>query len=348
MKNSIAYAALVVLGVALGLAVGEISARVLWRDPPPAPEKSEPPPNLPPINGALGLMRKNTEGIHKGVYYRTNSAGFRGREYSKLPAPEVFRIAIAGDSFTMGQGVLEEQAYPHLLEQRLNVDAGGTRYEVLNLGIGGLNIDRVGERLERVGLRFQPDLIVYGCTWNDIRNEFYRESMGKHPLEEQFEVYQRYADSPSYLLRTFWPRWKSFEELLFAKPGTMVFEVLDNYFDNPAAWQTFERGLDRFATIQQKRDVPVVVFVHTSLAYLTVFHPFRKVYAAIEGAAEQRGLGTIQSFEAFRGRSPESLWLSAFDSHPNAVGHQLLAEALYEGLRPYLPEAQPERVPPPK
>ena len=67
------------------------------------------------------------------------------------------------------------------------------------------------ERLIRVGLPFEPHLIVYGCTWNDIRNEHYRVSMGRHPLEAQFGAYQRFADSPSYLLRVLWPRWKSFQ-----------------------------------------------------------------------------------------------------------------------------------------
>ncbi len=336
MKKAIANASLVILGVALALAMGEVSARVLWRDPPPPPRAAVA-PDLPLIKSAVKLMSRNVEGVHKGVYYRTNSAGFRGREYSRAPANGVFRIALVGDSFTMGQGVLEEEAYPHLLERALNAEAGDTRYEVLNLGIGGLNTRRVVERLIRVGLPYQPHLIVYGCTWNDIKGPAYRESMASRPLADLRDAYEKHADSPSYLLRTFWPRWKSFEELFFAKPGTLVFEVLDNYYDNPTAWNDFLRELDRLAAVQKARRTPVVVFVHTALAYLTVFHPFQSVYETIEAAAEDRGMPVIQSFDYFHGWTPESLWVGKHDSHPNPVGHRLLAEALHEGLRPHLP-----------
>ncbi len=336
-RRVVANAGMVVLGIALALLLGEAMARLRWREPPPIPP-NPPAPALPELRGSLKLMKRNVEGIHRGVYYRTNSAGFRGREYDKIPPPGTFRIAIAGDSFTMGQGVLEEQAYPQLLERALNAASRKTRFEVLNLGIGGLDIHKVVSRLERVGLPYEPDLIVYGCTWNDIRNNAYRESMGNRPLDAQREIYERFADSPSYLLRAMWPRWKSLQELLSPQPGTMVFEVLDNYFNNPPAWRGFTSGLDRLATIRDRDGIPVVVFIHTSLSYLNIFHPFRAVYGAIGEAAEARDMATIQSLHEFRGWSPESLWVNEIDFHPNQLGHRLLAKALLRGLRPHLPD----------
>jgi acyl-CoA thioesterase-1 len=45
------------------------------------------------------------------------------------------RIVILGDSLTAGLGLAPEEAYPALLQKRL--DAGGLKYEVVNAGVSG-------------------------------------------------------------------------------------------------------------------------------------------------------------------------------------------------------------------
>ena len=288
-----------------------------------------PPPQLETLRE---LTTPNVHGIHNGAFYRTNSHGFRGPEYA-IPKPAgVFRIVIAGDSVTMGTGVREEQAYAHLLEEDLNARGGAPRYEVLNIGLNGLDIRQVLDRLELVGLDFDPDLVIYGCTLNDINGPAYRKSMGPNSRLEQLGRYTRFAESRSYLLRVVWPRWESLVDLVHARSGTYLYEVRDNYFDNPRAWNDFTRGLDRLAHLAAEHHVPAVVFIHASLEYLNVFHPYRAVYARIAAAAEARGLATVQSFPAVRGREETSLWVSLLDAHPNAAGHRLFARALVDGL----------------
>jgi len=123
-----------------------------------------PPGDLPELRTLWDIATPNVHGISRGHFYRANSAGFRGPEYSETPRPGVFRIVIAGDSVTMGAGVTEEGPYPARVEAMLNAPHGDARYEVLNLGLSGLNIRYVVQRLETIGLRFRPDLVVYGFT----------------------------------------------------------------------------------------------------------------------------------------------------------------------------------------
>ena len=61
--------------------------------------------DLPVLKGMFELGRKNVRGTHKGVFFRTNSQQLRGPEYSQEADHDVFRIAVAGDSVTMGEGV---------------------------------------------------------------------------------------------------------------------------------------------------------------------------------------------------------------------------------------------------
>ncbi len=329
-----AAAVLVLVGLVAGVLVGEVGARLLMASRrAPVPEVPATPSTLPVLESVFELGTPGIEGIHKGAYYRANSAGFRGPEFDSHPAEGVFRIAAVGDSFVMGEGVLEEEAYPAILEGLLNRDSDGGSFEVLNFGVSGANIHHVVDRLETLALSFHPDLIIYGLTANDIEVAGYKVLHTTEAIVRQRERFARFEHSSSYLLRLLWPRWISFQTGLSPPRGTYMNEVFENYLHNPEAWKDFVHGFDRFAQIQQERSVRVVVFIHPILAYLWHFHPFRDVYARVEAAATERGLRVVQGLPAVIGIEAEALWISQANPHPNPRAHRLFAETLERGLR---------------
>lgn len=133
----------------LTLGAIEIGLRLGAPAPIRPPARPSLPAGLPEILDTPQLTAPNVRGvIPPGVCYRTNSAGFRGREYAR-PKPPGVRIAVIGDSVVMGAGVDEEVSYPVWLEKILNAEGGSITYEVLNLGIAGLNAPAVIYRLYR-------------------------------------------------------------------------------------------------------------------------------------------------------------------------------------------------------
>ena len=57
---------------------------------------------------------ERAEGWHRSegeAYIRINSRGLRDREHSSEPAPQTFRVAVIGDSFTAGLHVDLEEIY---------------------------------------------------------------------------------------------------------------------------------------------------------------------------------------------------------------------------------------------
>src|SRR3954467_920263 len=54
---------------------------------------------------------------------------------AKAAAPGLPRIVVLGDSLTAGLGLMETEAYPALLQQKLNVE--GYKWEVVNAGVSG-------------------------------------------------------------------------------------------------------------------------------------------------------------------------------------------------------------------
>ncbi len=80
-----------------------------------------------------------------------------------------FRILILGDSLTEGYGVPEGDAYPALLETKLNRELApetGLRYEVVNGGISGATTSGGVSRIEWF-LRSRPDFMVLALGGND-------------------------------------------------------------------------------------------------------------------------------------------------------------------------------------
>ncbi|MCX5797946.1 MAG: hypothetical protein NTY77_20845 [Elusimicrobia bacterium] len=118
-----------------------------------------------------------------------NPQGFRAK--GEVPArrrgPQ--RVFCVGDAATYGDGVRADQAYPKLLEGRLNAAVGSRRFEVVNAGLGGtcilekwrtyrescsgLDHDwvllEVGMDLPRIALQLRADRRQAGLFWRLCR-----------------------------------------------------------------------------------------------------------------------------------------------------------------------------------
>lgn len=101
------------------------------------------------------------------VTVATSSAGLRDREYSSGPPSKgTLRIATVGDSFTFGWGVESDQAWPSVLEQRLN-EVAAAECEVLNCGVPGTSFPEYERATVQVLQHFQPDVLIVATLQGD-------------------------------------------------------------------------------------------------------------------------------------------------------------------------------------
>ena len=100
------------------------------------------------------------------VRYAYNSSGFRDVEHAAARTSDSKRIVVLGDSVTEGYGVRWEAVFASRIQAGL-----GDAYEVVNLGMAGLNTPQEIHLLQDIGVAYKPSLIVLNFILNDY--EFY-------------------------------------------------------------------------------------------------------------------------------------------------------------------------------
>lgn len=152
--------------------------------------------SLPRLRTGRELAQPRVRGVHNGVLYETKRYGFRDRELSRRKPPGVFRIMVIGDSLAMGAGVPVAERYSSRLEQALRSFRKEKRFEVLNPAHSGMNATAIVNRFSNLGVQFDPDLVVYGFTLNDIEGSAYRQTHDPSLYDQR-----RLLDCRSYLWR---------------------------------------------------------------------------------------------------------------------------------------------------
>jgi hypothetical protein len=248
----------------------------------------------------------------QGALLSTNRWGMRDRDYELVPDADAYRIALTGPSFVMGSGVANDEVFESLLEDRLNRENDGSpyaRYEILNFAVPGYSAIQNLMVLEQKGVSFQPDALFFIAHQREesdtVRYLADRISVGAElPYAELMELAHR-AGGEAGATRVE-------NERRLQPVGS---EIL--------AW-TYRRVVE---TSRANGVLPIWIFVPTlenPLREETVKHLAR--------LAEESGFLVLDLSDAFDHQDVESLVVAYWDKHPNAAGHRLLAERLYQAL----------------
>jgi len=109
---------------------------------------------------------------------KTNSLGFASPEIDlKKSNPELYRIFIVGDAFSMPEGLNYENSYPSLLEKALELNLKTKQIEVINGGVTGYGPNEELAQLKYYIDTLKPDLIINEFFINEF------EEINLSPLE---------------------------------------------------------------------------------------------------------------------------------------------------------------------
>lgn len=317
-KNAVLSLALLVISVVVCLAAAEVILWIknnsmtnydieMWRYSRDLKVKSaDPAIDFTHVHSKTAILEK--------VPVRINEWGLRGGPVRPLP-PGGRRILFLGGSITLGWGVAERDTVEARLQRRLT--RAGEQVEVLNGGVGNYNAQRYVSR-------------------------FFAELTGLHPTDIVVEYFLRDAEAlppggGNFFLRhselavTLWIAYHR----LFDRSGenSLVEHYRRVYQPNAPGFLLMKSELKLLAEYAIAHKVrlyfAMMPDIHNLVDYKLGF-----VDKIMRNIAGQDGYTYVDLLPVMRGRPPDELFAMPGDPHPNALGHKLMADALFPILLP--------------
>ncbi len=283
------------------------------------------------------LLTTNQNYNWEGIPVHINSHGLRGDEFATIKPANTIRILNLGDSVAFGWKVGQEETYGSLLEGLLNTHSDGPRYEVINAGVPGWNLCAETNFLLQEGLSYQPDLILLDITVvNDI--------CSLTVPDKKVTLFTWLRDH-TYS----WPFLTTETRFLLArKIGPEAIPVLnpplqaEAYFPLSAKSELWDKVWQHIAIMQQAAQQQnsglILVVFPTAYQVNSAHHPtIPQDTLTARAAAAQIPLVDMlpifkQACEEAGGdvcEGYENLLFADVWMHPNRLGHQLAAEAIF-------------------
>ena len=229
-------------------------------------------------------------------------------DYSTSKDEKTYRVITLGDSFTYGLYVNTSENWVERLEDLLNERLSCkniSKFEIINLGVQGYDIQYAVERFRIRGIKYDPDLVMWFMVNDDIYqlNELLHEK-DKQYHQEMMESgeFQRLVDSGVY-----YPSWKKAETELRQQISDEEFMDIQMRF------------LTAFNSLYQGN---LVLFMFPSMSdHLELF--FMDYVSQRPNTYYFNSLSDIYSSEEL---------FFANDNHPTSKGHAVIAEDLYKYL----------------
>ena len=312
-------------GLVLALAGGELALRAAdlgvpgraeWVEPHATTDGST--PAYEPDGELLYRYPSNPRGYFDAAgeaHGTINALGYRGALRARERTPGVFRIAVLGDSFTLGIGVRDEDTLPARLEREL-----GPGFEVLNFGVSSYDTVQEVGYLEGYVSGFAPDLALIVFFLNDTD----RAPTIAFLTRPRSMLWLR---ARSYLLNA---TLSGLEQALAREE--MRRHYLEGFEDTNPGWLRAREALRSARDECARRGVRLAVAVHPILFRLERY-PFAPIHEVVLGFCAEAGIPAVDLLPAFAGRRDRELWVHANDTHPNQVAHRLSAALLADFLR---------------
>jgi hypothetical protein len=219
---------------------------------------------------------------------------------------DTFRIAVVGSSIVMGYGVSDEEVFGRVFENRLNTERtdGAARFEVLNFGVGKQWAFHRLIRIQRKVIGFEPDALYYMAHQDELKE------LVSHPAR----ILAHGLELPSQSLKD-----------VARKAGVTGGMPQGAVQGRLQPYETEILGAIYRAIVDECRGRGIVpVWIYLPMPGTMMEDPATELLSIAKGS----GFVVCDLSSWAEGQNWDSLFHSTDEYHPNAKGHQLIADAL--------------------
>ena len=258
--------------------------------------------------------RANFSTAYNDVPFTTNALGFR-QPGMKDKSADSTRVMVLGDSVSLAWGVPMQDGFSQRLEAPLAA-ALGHGVETINTGVSGYNTRQEFGVLTKHFEAVAPDRILLVYVGNDIEP-------AARDIVEMRSRWQHPSGANQYLLR-----WSWLYRIVFLFAPHVLFSE-----QAPVDAEGRRDSLEQLTNISRyarEHQVPLAV----CLFRMSASPLSDDLWRDLQASAAANGFPVCDMLPWFAGRNIRTLTNSLIDTHPNAAGHQTIADGLAQFLGP--------------
>jgi lysophospholipase L1-like esterase len=343
-------------GVALACVVCEIGARMIF---PPPPEAARQPQITYRYDPEIRyVMEPSQRGWIDDGLISVNAMGFRGPEVISPKPSGLFRIAVIGDSVTLGWGVADDETFAAQVERHLHGRFPNQSLDVVNLGVGGYDTRQEVTLLKRNLALLEPDLVVVGFYSNDAPDAADDNggsgagtagAGGTRIAVSHPENGQALHMNPTPAAG--WNAWLRKSRAIYVVGRainrvlgkgewgmarySMELDILQGR-DSPAldqAWKTVATQFGNLRTLADAHGFAVDVVILPCKEQVMGQYPHAKYQSRVRAIVEPLGFTVIDPLPVMaESKTKGELYIPYDRNHPSAFGHRLIAETISQYL----------------
>lgn len=265
----------------------------------------------------------------QGVTVHINAHGLRDDFHAFKKQDGTIRILMLGDSVTFAWGVEQEDSYSKELESMLAQDGllqTGKKVEVINAGVGSYNTYQEMNYLKQKGLKYAPDIVVLLYVSNDIE-----------PKKRAGSSDDSQASTASWVKKSIIGSWETVTRKSYLYTYIKARMALHSHkksefnecsYDDDPGWLESEAALREMARIYRQEGISFLVFY---CCMIDDSH-HKTLLPLVRQTGQEENFQTIDLLPYFDGLDLQLITNSKFDPHPNAAGHRIIANAIFDTL----------------
>jgi lysophospholipase L1-like esterase len=255
-----------------------------------------------------------------------NKIGTRGSAYSTTRTERTCRIAILGDSYAYGFSVPYDQSFAGLLEKRLSEKPGTTSFEILNFGVIGYGTTQQLQKYKKDVEQYNPDIVLLAYVLNDLGDPKDAISFfsGLSKSKKRLKLLSTY----SQLLAFFYLQWTDINLSL----QTMYHFRWLYLFEN-RRWANTQTAIAEMNTRVRNNNGLMVAAIFPFFNADTSGYPYIPSHDSIGEVFKKNNIPYIDLINHFDQHDLDNFKISDVDNHPNAMGHKVSADAIFNFLK---------------